>query len=1054
MDVQAANLLATLRRTSAPPEQKLTLLSNLKSDIKHYRVPENAQATIFECLKLAIASQTSINVVTAALSTLGHLIKRLKIQDPEGRAITSLAPRLWPALQERFADPRDSHRVGALQAFIDLHPFCATDVEHIIRDEAIGGPNGRAKEMGMQWVVQMHDEHALPFKSFVPSIVTCLEDADGQVRDAAKAALVDLFRGASTPAKNDLKKQLKVHAVRQSIASQILAQLGLSDRPALEVDLGASTRSLPAFDHVSHFAQSIHSEEAKPPPPDEIPMDPIFVNSKQELEDMFRDMMPHFEGRESEENWSLRDKDVTKLRKLLKGNGPSEYYAVYMTGMKQLQEGILKAANSLRTTMMTNACQLVQELARNLGPAMDSMVELFLQSFVKMCAATKAIATQSGNQTVDTIFQYVSYNIKLSQHIWFAAQDKNKQPRVCAAGWLRTLLNRQAGSRTHFEHVGGLDLAEKTIQKCLTDADPKVKESMRATYWTYAKLWPEKAETMINALDDKVRTALQRDPHNPNASSMQSSFSASTSSRASGARSALRDKIAAAKREKAQPSRPNTAMASMSPAKSKSMANLSARAKAMGPPSSRVVSNASVASTATVDSVSSASSTATTRPNSLMSGAARRPVKRPEIARPATADPYASRRMLRPETPSNKSPNRSPRQSTTTKPANTQSTIARNRVGRMGSPAASPLRSNNARPTTGPRPSTRDALDISEDSGHLQAADLTMVLPSAISRETASSAAKKRPALETAQSYDTAVQGLGIEDNFTLVMPSTQSSTLSDNPAGLPGRPGSRSSLHIPSPQARASPSSQRSRSPLDQSPRRDTPLTETKPPSRQGSPLKQASAPEEPPVKIWEDPFTSTVSSSQPEPDPQILTELAVNETSPPTTADPSLAAAIPEPPISPPQSPQSKSERLRSRKLLQSGISRIRARTLDTHGFRKVLELTRSNDAHDLFGHADTDDGVPRLYTDLLLALCDFISAAPGSTPALDLRPGRMTSEIKRQAFTVLRGLLKAETFSSWNTAGDFYSRSLASTLRGRKWIEPHSMVVKDIEALCADV
>jgi len=64
-----------------------------------------------------------------------------------------------------------------------------------------------------------------------------------------------------------------------------------------------------------------------------------------------------------------------------------------------------------------------------------------------------------------------------------------------SAGWLRTLLNRQTGSRHHFETSGGLELAEKTIQKGLEDADPKVKESMRATYWTYAKIWPEKATT-------------------------------------------------------------------------------------------------------------------------------------------------------------------------------------------------------------------------------------------------------------------------------------------------------------------------------------------------------------------------------------------------------------------------------------------------------------------------------------------------------------------------------------------------------------------------------
>ena len=125
---------------------------------------------------------------------------------------------------------------------------------------------------------------------------------------------------------------------------------------------------------------------------------------------------------------------------------------------------------------------------------MEPLVENYVSNFIKMCAATKSLAMQSGNQTVDTILQYVSYNIRLMQHIWQAAQDKNKQPRVYAAGWLRTVLGRQAGSKTHFEHTGGLEIAEKTIRKCLLDADPKVKESMRATYWAFAKSWPDRAE--------------------------------------------------------------------------------------------------------------------------------------------------------------------------------------------------------------------------------------------------------------------------------------------------------------------------------------------------------------------------------------------------------------------------------------------------------------------------------------------------------------------------------------------------------------------------------
>lgn len=39
----------------------------------------------------------------------------------------------------------------------------------------------------------MHHDVSLPFKNFVPHLVSCLEDPDGAVRDAAKGAIADLF---------------------------------------------------------------------------------------------------------------------------------------------------------------------------------------------------------------------------------------------------------------------------------------------------------------------------------------------------------------------------------------------------------------------------------------------------------------------------------------------------------------------------------------------------------------------------------------------------------------------------------------------------------------------------------------------------------------------------------------------------------------------------------------------------------------------------------------------------------------------------------------------
>ena len=45
----------------------------------------------------------------------------------------------------------------------------------------------------------MNQEQGLQFRSFVPRIVDCLEDADGTVREAAKVTAIELFQYVESP---------------------------------------------------------------------------------------------------------------------------------------------------------------------------------------------------------------------------------------------------------------------------------------------------------------------------------------------------------------------------------------------------------------------------------------------------------------------------------------------------------------------------------------------------------------------------------------------------------------------------------------------------------------------------------------------------------------------------------------------------------------------------------------------------------------------------------------------------------------------------------------
>ena len=305
-------------------------------------------------------------------------------------------------------------------------------------------------------------------------------------------AQLTLGRNAPGTAKSDLKKQLKIFNVRPAIVTAITAHLGpsssveqasepeaVASRPALSTSVSSMSGMRPITPSVEVKVEHV---------------EPSYVNTRAELEDIFKDMHPHFEGKESEANWFKREQSCTKLRRLNVGNAPSDYHDTFLAGIKGLLDGILKAVNSLRTSLCKEGCSLVQEVARKAGTGLDPMVEILLQNLIKLCGGTKKIASQQGNVTVDIIVSKVTYNTRVMQHIWGACQDKNVQPRTYATGWLKTVLKKEAHHKSHIEHTGGLELIEKCIKKGLADANPAVRENMRSTYWVFAQMWPAKAE--------------------------------------------------------------------------------------------------------------------------------------------------------------------------------------------------------------------------------------------------------------------------------------------------------------------------------------------------------------------------------------------------------------------------------------------------------------------------------------------------------------------------------------------------------------------------------
>ncbi|KAJ5161565.1 Protein stu1 [Penicillium capsulatum] len=712
MEAKAAELLVAFKNPNLSVDAKVAHIASIKSDIKQKNVPEGAIITIFETLRLAITSQHS-SVSSAGFSTLGHFLKRLSIQDQQ-QWILSQARNFYPILMERLGDHKERVRAQSASIFTELWSVSSAEAEHYVLECALVGKNPRAREMSLLWLANMTKNHGLLFRQYVPSLVACLEDADSSVRDTAKLVVIDLFRNAPARAKSDLQKQLVTRGVRKSIASAILAGIGLgteaesSNRPisraerpisvmssrshAADVpnDEPQTVKSRPGSSrsHRDQPTASAHVEApARPKTPAELPtvsksspeeedVEPLLVSSGREVDDIVRDMIPWFDGKESEDNWMKREKNVILFRRLTRGNAPHDFPQNFVNGAKTLLDGFFKVVHSLRTTMCTNGCLLIQGLARTCGPKIDSMVEIIMQNLMKLCGSLKKIAAQNGNTTVDAVIGNVTFNIRILQHVHWASQDKNLQLRLFAAGWLKTLISRQAHHKSTIEHGGGLDLVEKSIKKGLGDPNPGVREAARATFWNFFTVWPERANRILSDLDAKSRTLLEKDPTNPNASNL----STPSAAKSSGGRSALKEAIAA--RRKAIPSRPDSAQSALS--------------------ENQALEPAPKPATRTVP---------TGAPLSSLSSAPVRPGMKPrraELSRPATADPYARRPDSRTES----------RAQTTSKPVSSPRSVR----SKASTPSSKPLSAPRLRPheanqggTTRSKPKK---LDLSKSKSH------------------------------------------------------------------------------------------------------------------------------------------------------------------------------------------------------------------------------------------------------------------------------------------------------------------------------------------------
>ncbi|CDR40527.1 RHTO0S05e04566g1_1 [Rhodotorula toruloides] len=639
----------------AEPEQLAQLVrQSLKSNNSH--VSNAALACLPSLFPLLVpadfdATRSSTSTVNSLAHTLKSVFTLLLPLDKLGDAKT--------ATRELARESVISAGKASLRLGVAAGTGASKDkegpwqlVERGVQEYGFQSKNAKAREQALHFLAAIRcpaPESSLPLpplRPFTPLLLPLLSDSDSTVRSLALHTCIAVFThpSVSSAAKADLKKAMAKMEVSKRVQEQILTAVLGGSTPAMErspsqgslTSSGArSESSAPATSdtapptrmtrsRAAAVAQSSSSTRQPPsllsslpsaafPPdtanvhtPSSAELLPVYIASERDLLAEFEAMKSGFEGKETEQNWTVRDRSIARIRGMLLGGvAKGELRGVFAQCVREAQDGIIKVSSSLRTTLAISALTLMSELAHGLpADLFEPLFDGFLSHCLSVAGQTKKIVAAASQNTVTTLLQHSTYHHRTLQLILLTLAERTASARQFAAQHVLTVIRCYARpSKSAIEHTGGLADLETALQKGLADANPQVRETSRTAFWEFERVWPDRAALIAASVDAAARKLLDKVRPAGDAPKLDSPVearpSASTATgQAGGSKkpsvremmiAARRQKAAAEKEEQAEaeqaqtPERPRRVLSTLTPELSPSRPALSPARSFPGP---------------------------------------------------------------------------------------------------------------------------------------------------------------------------------------------------------------------------------------------------------------------------------------------------------------------------------------------------------------------------------------------------------------------------------------------------------------------------------------
>ncbi|OMJ19750.1 Protein stu1 [Smittium culicis] len=258
---------------------------------------------------------------------------------------------------------------------------------------------------------------------------------------------------------------------------------------------------------------------------------PLFLDSPKALEREFGQRTAFFEGKESEENWSNREKSINYFRRVIYGNSPTDYPNDLYRELKKILPSLLKALTSLRTTLSTITIKLFEEIITNFADKASLFFDFIFENLLSLCSTTKKLLYQAAVSSLSVIISSVPINEKPLKLLSKNLDSKNiplRQSSITISAYLLFKRDFEVSSSLgklvpHFT---------KLIHVGINDSSLPIRNESKSLYNHILQYHEDLADMIYNESNQSTKSSLsklQGNKHTPNTSLKKSSLPAKSS---------------------------------------------------------------------------------------------------------------------------------------------------------------------------------------------------------------------------------------------------------------------------------------------------------------------------------------------------------------------------------------------------------------------------------------------------------------------------------------------------------------------------------------------